>query len=166
MFKNNKGFTIAETIIAIALSVIIFAGVATIFQLSARTFIDVRGTTEQRTILQSVKTYLVDHLTFAEDIKITSQGQSGYSMLSFSNGLLYQNGSLVYPEDYYFDNTVTGSFGKLDADKLTVSLVITDLKGNALSEELHIAAVNMQLNADVEITGAVSGNAVIYLNNN
>ncbi|MHB1315060.1 MAG: pilus assembly FimT family protein [Christensenellales bacterium] len=163
-FKRNDGFTVLETMIAIALAVIIFATVLTVFMFSSRSFFSFRNYAEQRTIFNGVKTYLTEQLTYADDVKITPEGQAGYSRLSFEDGKLWKDGALVFPNDYYFGNAVTGDFGKLDADKLTITMTITDPKGNLITDTINIAVVNMQLDDEIEISvsGSKLNHDVIY----
>ncbi len=160
---NQKGFTLTEVIISIAITVIIATTAIFVTQAILRTSTLSSDTTDQGTIYNATLEYIIEELRYSTDIKIGgTKPDTTYNTISINtDGLLTVNNEVFpYTEFFYLDNKLSGIpreggggtapiFKVVDETTIEIGLRITSRNDNHFEEKRTIKLINMEINDTV-----------------
>ncbi len=165
---SQRGFTLTEVIISIAITVIIATTAIFVTQAILRTSTASSDATDQATIYYAIKEYILEELRYSNHVQVGgSKPDDSYKMLSIgTSGRLTVDGEdFPYTEFFYLDNKLggipkasgTGSepiFKITASNAIEVKLRITSPNDNYFEETNTIRLINIGINSDYSLEDA------------
>lgn len=160
--RDNKGFTLVELIVTLAITAIVLAIAGGILLTSFQLFSANSSANEAKLIGDTVSRYVSDQLTYASDLQLIDQSDTA-TTAQYSNRIQIISGRLhvqtasqsdynYYGDAFYLGTTVQMSVKTVDHN--TISLKIDVLKKGAVIYQTQsvINLLNIQLK-----NGSISG---------
>jgi len=133
--KNNKGMTLVELVVSLAVAAILFASVSVILFTSFKAFNNINDSNQDKMIGDSVYILISDKIMTASKVSILSQQSlmiNDTDTISISaNGTVVYNGVELYENTFYQNRTMTISITQYSSDK--VSIYVSVYYDNKLS---------------------------------
>lgn len=124
--KSNKGMTLVELVVSLAIAAIILVSIAGILFVSFRTFYDISDSTQDKIIGDTVYDLLFKKITIAQNVNI----QNNHSIVINNTdtiyvneeGLLFYNNTQYYGEEFYHNRTLSINIEKYSSDMVSVDI--------------------------------------------
>ena len=126
--KNNKGMTLVELVVALAVTSIILASVGSILFLSFKVFNDVNQSNEDKLIGDTVYEFIVDKVIMASSLEIVNEQNivvdETDTITINTDGRFIYNGVDLYGDVYYNNKKLTLSISQYGTDTVSVNVFV------------------------------------------
>ncbi len=176
--KNNKGFTLAEVLIGLAITAILAVVAISATQFTLQTYTTNEDLSMQNVVYASLQDYVTNELRYAEEVQIGGVSPSDeYYTIEIVTGEGEEQGviktdGVLFPYSYYFysDNHIVEpeggnifSIGGTTAPSVIFNLSLKSDKGNEKEETINIKLENMVLNDEKIVVGGSNTNVIHYI---
>lgn len=127
--KSNRGFTLIEIIVSLAITIAILSSVLLIAQNVTDVFNNVSDTSNMKTSVDKISEYVRDQLEYSTDVTMATENKyalsDGWHYLYVSEGKLYRDGKSVYSDGYYNSGTLEVTYVGYTQSKSRMDLTYT-----------------------------------------
>jgi len=131
--KNNKGMTLVELIVALAISAILLATISGILYTSLKAFNEINKSNEDKIIGDTIYEFVANRISTASGVEIKDEQtviiNNSDTISINSKGRLLYNGIDLYGDVFYENRTLSISVSKNSSDTVNIYVyVFTDNK--------------------------------------
>ncbi|MGL5677474.1 MAG: PilW family protein [Cellulosilyticaceae bacterium] len=144
---NNKGITLVEIIVGIALASIVIAGASSVQIMTNKMLVERHITTDQRQIVEMIKDDMMTTLTYIEALELSNEsrklGTKEHS-LSHEEGKGYtKDGEQVFGKTLYNGNSIKITFHPAKGNTIRCTIDVWETGGITLTDTFVIKLLNM-----------------------
>lgn len=170
--KKNRGMTLAEIIVTLAILSIIMAVTLPLLASASAAFTKEQNMNSAKLMGDGIYQFVTDRLVFADEIKV-SEHRNDADDASYGNvmetvgGEFWFNGENLYGSDFYLGHGVKTEATILDDNKLEFKVTVSDRNGDPLYQTVSaLCAANIRITGRrmEGIQGSIYENPVIYYN--
>lgn len=146
--KNNRGFTIIEMIVTIAIMSIVLLTVLQIFVFTSKQYAVQQTRSYQMLLSDSIEEITKEKVRYATDVQVSGAVISGYNSIVNIDDDFYMDGSVFFGDDNAFGQKIEVEFHVVDDYSLGVDLRIYSGTGDDTIETINnfvCKLVNMEL---------------------
>lgn len=127
MKLNNKGITLVEIVVALAIVAIVMATVGGILFSSFSVFNNIAQSNEDKFIGDSVYNWVSEKIILAEDVKIINEQSivlDNENTITVNNGKLFSGDKNIYGDAFYNGKSISISIKKYSTESVSVYVYV------------------------------------------